>query len=106
MREHVGLRLCRTTGDHDARRGPLALDPADRLPSLGHGFIGDRAAVDDDGIGQAGALGLARDHFGFESVEAAAEGKDLDAHRYATVANSAGSNLPSYSNVAVPVIIT
>ncbi len=49
-------------------------------------------------------LGLARDHLGFERVEAAAEGDDLDAH--ATDANSEGSNLPSYSNDAVPVIST
>ena len=86
--------------------GPLALQPADRLPRLRHGLVGDRAAVDDDGVGEPGALGLARDHFGFEGVEAAAEGDDVDAHAQATEANSAGSNRPSYSNVAVPVIST
>ena len=49
---------------------------------------------------------LARNHFGFERVETAAEGDDVDAHGQATLANSAGSNRPSYSKSAVPVIST
>jgi hypothetical protein len=57
-------------------------------------------------LGESGALGLARDHLGFERVETATESDDLDTHDYATEANSAGSNLPSYSNEAVPVIST
>src|SRR6202011_3020620 len=69
-----------------------------------HGFIGDRAAVDDDGLLKARARGLARDPLGFERMEATAEGDDLDAH--ATDENRDGSNFPSYSNDAVPVIST
>ena len=78
--EHPGLRLRGAAGDDDPGRGPLALQPADRLPRLRHGFIGHRAAIDDDGVGQPGALGLPRNHLGFEGVEAAAKGDDLDAH--------------------------
>ncbi len=77
--EHLGLGLRRAAGDDDPRAGPRALDPADRLPRLGDGLVGDRAAVDDDGVGKAGALRLAGDHLGFERVEPAAEGHDLDA---------------------------
>src|SRR3954467_6328595 len=84
----------------------LALEPADRLPRLRHGLVGDRAAVDDDGVVETGALRLARNHFGFEGVEAATEGDDFDRHGQATEANRAGSNRPSYSNSAVPVIST
>src|ERR1700755_3320760 len=102
--EHPALRLGPAAGHHDARIGPLALQAADRLPRLRHGFIGDGAAVDDDGLREPRALGLSCDHLGFERVEAAAEGDDLDAH--ATEENKDGSNLPSYSNDAVPVIST
>src|SRR5581483_8284502 len=38
-------------------------------------------AVDDDGVGEPSAGCLARNRLGFEGVEAAAEGDDLDAHR-------------------------
>src|SRR4030081_1466285 len=96
----------RAPGDDDPRRRPFALEPADRLPRLRHGFIGDRAAVDDDGIGEPGVVSLTQNHFGFKGVEAAAEGDDFDAHGQATDANSAGSNRPSYSKSAVPVIST
>ena len=51
--EHLGLGLRRAAGDDDPRSGPFALDPADRLPRLRHRFVGHRAAVDHDGIGQA-----------------------------------------------------
>ena len=86
---------------------PFALQPPDRLPRLRYRLVGDRAAIDDDGIGKSGALRLAGDHFGFERVEAAAEGEDVDAHcSQATLANSAGSKRPSYSKSAVPVIST
>ena len=76
----VGLRLRRAAGDDDARVGALPLQPADRLPRLRHRLVGDGAAVDDDGIGKPGALRLAADHFGFEGIEAAAEGDDVDGH--------------------------
>ncbi len=78
--EHLRLGLRRAAGHHDAPVRPLALEPADRLPRLRHGFIGDRAAIDDDGVGEPGIPRLAQDHLGFEGVEAAAEGDDLDAH--------------------------
>ena len=104
--EHRGLGLRRAAGDDDARLGPFALQPPDRLPRLRDGLVGDRAAVDDDGVGEPGPLGLAQNHFGFERIETAAEGDDVDAHGQATLANRAGSNWLSYSNVAVPVIST
>ena len=104
--KHRGLRLRRAAGDDDARIGALALQPANRLPRLRHRLIGDGAAVDDDGVGKPGSFRLAADHLGFERVEAAAKGDDVDGHVYATLANSAGSNRPSYSNSAVPVIST
>ena len=79
--EHFWLGLRRTAGDDDAQARPLALQPSDRLPRLRHRLVGDRAAVDDDGVGKPGVLGLASDHLGFEGVEAAAKGEDFDAHR-------------------------
>src|SRR3981189_90814 len=70
----------REAGTHDPRLRPLALQPPDRLPRLRHGFVGHGTAVDDDCISEPRALRLAPDHFGFEGVEAAAEGDDVDAH--------------------------
>src|SRR5581483_3223306 len=102
--EHRSLRLCRTAGHDDARIGPLAFQAPDRLPRLPHRLVGDRATVDDDGLLETCRCRLPRDHLGFERVEAAAEGDDLDAH--ATDAKNEGSNFPSYSNDAVPVIST
>ena len=78
--EHRALRLRRAAGDDDARIRPFALQPADLLPRLRHRLVGDGAAVDDDGLLEPGIFRLARDHLGFERVEAAAEGDDLDAH--------------------------
>ena len=78
--KHFRLRLRRAAGDDDARLGPLALEAADRLPRLRHRLVGDGAAVDDDGVGKARAFRLAPDHLGFERVEAAAKGDDLDRH--------------------------
>src|SRR5262249_26690174 len=78
--EHRSLRLRRAAGHDNARIGPLALQAADRLPRLRHRLIGDGAAVDDNRLLEARALGLPRDHLGFERVEAAAEGDDFDAH--------------------------
>ena len=78
--KHFRLRLRRAAGDDDAQVRPFALQPPDRLPRLRHRLVGDRAAIDDDGIGKPGALRLAGDHFGFERVETAAEGEDVDAH--------------------------
>src|SRR6185437_10280801 len=102
--EHLRLGLRRAAGDDDAQRGPFALEPADRLPRLRDRLIGDRAAVDDDGVIESGALGLCAQNLGLEGVEAAAKGDDVNAH--ATDANNAGSNWPSYSKAAGPVIRT
>ena len=60
--------------------GPLAAKPADGLARLPHRFAGDRAGVDDHGIGNAGGVGLAADHLRLVGVEPAAEGDDIDAH--------------------------
>src|SRR5215472_5957601 len=102
--EHFRLRLRRAAGHDDAGIGLRALEPADGLPCLRDSFVGDGAGVDDDGPLESRAFRLARDHLGFERVEATAEGDDLDAN--ATNENSEGSNFPSYSNDAVPVIST
>ena len=51
--EHLGLGLRRAAGNDDSRQRPFALQPADRLPRLRYGFVGDRAAIDDDGFGEA-----------------------------------------------------
>src|SRR4029077_17003556 len=104
--EHFRLGLRRAASDDNAQAWPLALQPPDRLPRLRHCFIGDRAAIDDDGVGKPGILGLASDHLGFKRVEAASQGDDVETNRQATLANSAGSNRPSYSKSAVPVIST
>ena len=58
----------------------LALQPADRLPRLPHGFRRHRAGVDDDRVVETGARRLRADHFRLVGVEPAAEGDDLDAH--------------------------
>src|SRR4029079_6633796 len=119
--------------DHDARRRPLALEPADGLTRLPHRLGGHRAGVEDDGLGKIRGARLATDHLGLIGVEPAAEGDDVDAHRRATargeqtrgtthigtspftplptyaapcLAKSAGANLPSYSNSTGPVIST
>ena len=47
----------------------------------------------------------AANHLGLIGIEPAAEGDDIDAH-VGTCSNSAGSNLPSNSNSAGPVIST
>jgi hypothetical protein len=103
--EHPALRLRGAAGDDDARFGPLALQFSDRLARLRHRLVGDGTAIDDNGVHEPRAFRLAADHLGLEGVETAAEGDDLDAH-HATGANSAGSKVPSYSKVAVPVIST
>ena len=102
--EHFGLCLGGAAGDDDPGRGPFALEPADRLPRLCNGLVGDGATVDEDGVGETRAFGLDAHHLGLEGIETAAKGDDFDAH--ATEANSAGSKRPSYSKVAGPVIRT
>ena len=104
VREGVRLGLGRAAGHHDLRIGALALEAADALPRLPHGFRRHRAGVDDDGIFHAGLRGGVADHLQLVGVEPAAECDDVDAH--ATAANSAGSNRPSYSNATGPVIRT
>src|SRR5262249_21322257 len=103
--KHPGLRLCRAAGDDDTRIRPLALQLADRLARLRHRLVGDGATVDDDGLREPGTFRLSPDDGGFEGVEPAAEGDDLDAHDLSP-SKSAGSKRPSYSNAAVPVIST
>ena len=60
VREGCGLGLRRAAGDHDARRRPLALEPADRLARLPHRFGGHRAGVDDDGVAKPAACAWRR----------------------------------------------
>ena len=107
---HIGkgfrLGLRRAARDHDAHRGTLALEPANGLARLAHRLRRHRAGVDDDRLDHACRLCLAADHFRLIGVEPAAEGDDVDAHPVAASANSAGSNLPSYSYATGPVINT
>src|SRR6266571_5473883 len=56
------------------------------LPRLTYGFRSDCAGIDHDSVGEAGALRLAANDFGFGGIEPAAEGDDLDA-RYALYAH-------------------
>ena len=58
----------------------LAPQRADGLARLAHRLRRDRAGIDHHGIGEAGALRLAADHFRFGGIEPAAEGDDVDAH--------------------------
>ncbi len=60
-----GIDLRRAAGDDDAGLRPLAARAADRLARLALRLRGHRAGVDDDGVGEAGARGLATDHLGF-----------------------------------------
>ena len=84
----------------------LALDAADRLPGLAHGFRRHRAGVDDDGVV---ALRRALDDFRLDDIEPAAEGDDVEAHGAGAFSNSAGIELagelelhrPGHQHVAV-----
>ena len=51
LRELLGIDLGGAAGDDHAGIGALALHPADGLARLTHGFVGDRAGVDDHRIG-------------------------------------------------------
>src|ERR1700730_11451435 len=74
--EGGGLDLRGAAGDHDARIGALALEPAHGLTRLPHRFGVHCAGIDDDCVGYARRLRLAADDFGFASVEPATESDD------------------------------
>ncbi len=78
VREGLGLDLRRAAGDDDARAGPLALHPADRLSRLPRRFGGDGAGIDDDEIAFAALRGQFADGLRLGQVQPAAEGDDLD----------------------------
>ena len=75
-----GLRreLRGAAGDDDAGAGPPPAGAADRLARLPLGFRCHGAGVDDHRVGEAGGCGRSPHHLGFERVETAAEGHDLD----------------------------
>ena len=104
-REQLRLDLRRAAGDDDARVRPFALEAADALPRLAHGFRRHRAGVHHHRVVEAGRAARA-DHFRLGDVEPAAEGDDVDAHATPALANSAGSNVPANSNSTGPVIST
>src|SRR5256886_1960813 len=106
VREGFGVGLGRAARDHYARRGMLALEPADGLARLPHRLGRYRAGIDDEGIREARRLRLTADHLSLIGIEAAAESDDVDAHGFALATNSAGSNLPSYSKATGPVTST
>jgi hypothetical protein len=97
LREGLGCDLRGAAGHHDRRAGTLALETADGLARLPDGLLRHRTGSDNDGIGQAGTLRLAADHLALIGIEPAAEGDDINAHRFALALKRAGSNLPSYS---------
>ena len=75
--ELFGLGLCRAAGDDDARVRLLALEAADGLARLAHGFRRDVASIHDHGIVDTGDAGFAADHFRLGDVEAAAQRDEL-----------------------------
>ena len=75
--------------------GMLAPRPADRLPRLAHGLGGDGAGVDEDGVGEPGLGGRAPHDLGFQRVQPAAEGEDVDALISAGACLAVGAALPS-----------
>src|SRR5215470_10985912 len=97
LREALGCDLRGAARHHDRRAGPLALEAADGLARLPYGLFRHRTGIDNDGIGQTGALRLTADHLALIGIEPTAKGDDVDAHRLALALNRAGSNLPSYS---------
>ena len=94
----LGRDLRRTAGHDDPGVGSRAPGSPDRLAGLTLGLGRDRAGVDDHQIVQTGRLRMPAHHLGFEGVEAAAEGDDVDrAH------GPAGSGWPMVSGSNVPV---
>src|SRR5215475_1279765 len=97
FREAFGCDLRGAAGHHDRRAGTLALEAADRLARLPYRLFRHRTGIHNDGIGQTGTLRLTADHLALKGIESAAEGDDIDTHRFALALNRAGSNFPSYS---------
>ena len=101
----LGLRS--TAGDDDVGLRPLAAQRADRLTRLAHGLRGHRAGVHHHRVGEPGLFGVPANHFGFRSVEPAAEGDDLHTHDAAPApASKAASKRPLCSYSTGPVIST
>ncbi len=87
------------------RPGPLAPGAADGLARLALGLGRDGAGVDDHRVAEPGGCGVAAHHLGFEGVQAAAEGDDLDpGHGHS--ANSEGAMVPVKLTATGPVIST
>src|SRR5262249_27635634 len=63
-----GLHLRGASGDNDAGIGAGAAGLADRLFGLAHGFGGNGAGIDDDGVGQSGFGSARLDCLGFIGV--------------------------------------
>jgi len=103
-RKYRSFRLRGAARHHDIGIWPFALEFADTLPRLPHGFAGNRTSVDDNGVGPRLRSRVA-DHLRLIRIEPASECDDLDAHVTAAV-KSEGSNLPANSNSAGPVIST
>ena len=98
LSEHCRLYLRCTACDDDARRRPLALQFADRLPRLRHRLVGNGSTLDDDDVVKAGIFRVAANDFGFEGIEPATEVMmSVDGHQTSTLANSAGSKVPEIS---------
>ena len=107
------------------RLGMLAARLADRLARLAHGFGGDGAGVDEDGVAEAGFARRGAHDLGFQRIQPAAEGDDVDppvtrapggaarsapaisgASRGDLPGSVAGSRVPSNSVSTGPVIQT
>ena len=77
-REGLRIKLRRTPGHQDSRVRPLAMRASDRLSRLPHGFIGDRAAVDDHPVFVG--PGKPADRLALREIQPATERNCLDAH--------------------------
>src|SRR5262245_18518541 len=102
----IYLCLSRTADDDDTRVRLLAFEAADGLLGLANRLCGHRTGVHDDGIMDSSGGRLAPNDFWFDSIQAAAEGNDIDSHDALALANSAGLRRPLNSSCTGPVIRT
>ncbi len=77
-----GLRvnLGRAASDDDGGVRMGAMRAADFLPGLAFGFAGHSTGIDDDGVVEAGRFSMAAHDFALETIEAAAEGANIERH--------------------------
>ena len=99
----IALDLRGAAGDEQARIGPRAARPADRLAGLPHRLCGHGAAVDDHQVLLGSQQGA--DAFAFGDVEPAAERNNFRPKTIRAHAYSPQSKLPRKLSVAGPVMM-